>query len=157
MSDFYPHGAVAQKYGVLRTEGYAERAIFVIDDDGIIRYIDIHNIDEQPDNRVLFAEIKKLRPNYVEPEKKKVLPDLPHGGIVMYCTRWCPGCRRARMLFAEHNIEFTEVDVYAIPGADDQVRKWTGGDLITPTFDIDGKIVIDFDELKIRKMLNIPE
>jgi glutaredoxin len=156
LSDFYPHGAVAEKYGVLRSEGYSERAIFVIDDSGIIRYIDIHNIDEQPDNRVLFSEIKKLRPEFVEPEQQQRSDALPHGGVVMYCTRWCPDCRRARILFNQYNIDFTEVDVYAIPGADDQVRAWTGGSLITPTFDIDGQILIDYDEAKLRRILKIP-
>ena len=37
-------------YGVFREpDGYSERAIFVIDKRGFIRYIDIHDIDEQPD------------------------------------------------------------------------------------------------------------
>jgi hypothetical protein len=60
LSDFYPHGDVAKKYRVLRSEGYSERAIFVIDKKGIIRYIDIHNIDEQPDNQVLFSVLAEL-------------------------------------------------------------------------------------------------
>lgn len=47
-SDFYPHGAVAEKYGVLRSDGITERALFVIDRKGIIRYIDIHDINEVP-------------------------------------------------------------------------------------------------------------
>ena len=47
-SDFYPHGEVAKKYGVLRSEGFAERALFVIDKKGIIRFIDIHDINEKP-------------------------------------------------------------------------------------------------------------
>lgn len=47
-SDFYPHGKVAKKYGVLRSEGFTERALFVIDKKGIIRYIDIHDINEKP-------------------------------------------------------------------------------------------------------------
>ncbi len=155
MSDFWPHGDVAQLYGVLRSDGTAERAIFVLDDDGIIQYIDVHDIDDQPNNRVLFDEIKKLRPWYVEPEPKKAIADLPHGGVVMYCTRWCPECRKARQFFAEHQIKFTEVDIMMAPGADDQVRKWTGGDLVTPTFDIDGEILIDYDESKLRQMLSI--
>jgi peroxiredoxin len=38
LSDFWPHGAVAQAYGVfLDGPGYANRATFVIDIDGIIR------------------------------------------------------------------------------------------------------------------------
>ncbi len=43
----------------------------------------------------------------------------------------------------------------SVVGADDQVRAWTGGDLTTPTFDIDGQIVIDFDEAKLRQALKI--
>jgi peroxiredoxin (alkyl hydroperoxide reductase subunit C) len=48
LSDFWPHGFVAIKYGVLREEGIAERAVFVVDKSGVIRYIDIHNINEEP-------------------------------------------------------------------------------------------------------------
>lgn len=59
LSDFSPLGKVAGKYGVKRTEGFTERAIFVIDKQGIIRYIDIHDITKKPSNKVLFAEVKK--------------------------------------------------------------------------------------------------
>lgn len=48
LSDFWPHGFTAIKYGILRSEGIAERAIFVIDKEGKIRYIDIHDINEEP-------------------------------------------------------------------------------------------------------------
>ena len=34
LSDFYPHGQVAERYGVLRGVGSSERAIFVIDKSG---------------------------------------------------------------------------------------------------------------------------
>jgi peroxiredoxin len=60
LSDFYPHGAVAQAYGVFRAQGMAERALFVIDADGIVRYIDVHELREQPDENVLFEELAKL-------------------------------------------------------------------------------------------------
>lgn len=60
LSDFYPHGAVAEKYGVLREEGHSERALFVIDKEGIIRYIDVHPIDQQPDNEEIFDVLRKL-------------------------------------------------------------------------------------------------
>jgi peroxiredoxin len=60
LSDFSPLGAVARKYGVKRKEGFSERAIFVLDKYGIIRYIDIHNIKDRPKNRILFAEVKKV-------------------------------------------------------------------------------------------------
>ena len=48
LSDFYPHGAVAAQYGVLRSIGTSERALFVIDKKGVIRYIDVHDINERP-------------------------------------------------------------------------------------------------------------
>lgn len=38
LADFWPHGAVAQQYGVFLPErGFANRATFVIDTEGIIR------------------------------------------------------------------------------------------------------------------------
>ena len=60
LSDFYPHGAVAQKYGILRSDGVSERALFVIDKKGIIRYIDVHDINERPRLEVLAGELQKL-------------------------------------------------------------------------------------------------
>ena len=60
LSDFWPHGEVAVKFGVLRSDGVAERAIFVIDKEGIIRYIDVHNINQRPSLEVLVRELEKL-------------------------------------------------------------------------------------------------
>ena len=104
MSDFFPHGKVAQTYGVLRSEGYSERALFIIDKQGVIRYIDVHDIDHQPDNEVLFAELEKLEPYYAAQyaariaAKKKPEPQTPTNpatDVMLYCTPWCPACRRA--------------------------------------------------------------
>lgn len=61
LSDFWPHGAVAAKFGVLRSDGVAERALFVIDKKGIIRYIDVHNINQRPPLEDLVRELKKLK------------------------------------------------------------------------------------------------
>ncbi len=60
LSDFSPLGAVARRYGVKRKEGFSERAIFVLDKYGIIRYIDIHDIKDRPKNKILLAELKKV-------------------------------------------------------------------------------------------------
>lgn len=60
LSDFYPHGAVATKYGILRSSGVSERAIFVIDKKGVIRYIDVHDINKRPPFEVLVKELEKL-------------------------------------------------------------------------------------------------
>jgi peroxiredoxin len=60
LSDFYPHGAVASRFGVLRTDGTSERALFVIDKKGVIRYIDVHDINQRPRLEVLMGELGKL-------------------------------------------------------------------------------------------------
>lgn len=61
LSDFWPHGAVAAKFGVLRSDGVAERALFVIDKKGIIRYIDVHNINQRPPLEDLVRELERLK------------------------------------------------------------------------------------------------
>ena len=61
LSDFYPHGKVAARYGVLRSDGTAERALFVIDRKGVIRYIDVHDINKRPPLEDLIRELEKLK------------------------------------------------------------------------------------------------
>jgi peroxiredoxin (alkyl hydroperoxide reductase subunit C) len=48
LSDFWPHGAVADRYGVLRGDGTAERAIIVIDKKGTVRYAKVSDINVRP-------------------------------------------------------------------------------------------------------------
>ena len=61
LSDFWPHGGVAASYGVLRSDGTAERAIFIIDKNGIIRYIDVHDINRRPPLESIVKEMEKLK------------------------------------------------------------------------------------------------
>jgi peroxiredoxin len=60
LSDFWPHGEVARRYGVLRSDGTAERALFVIDKNGIIRYIDVSDINRRPDLKDLVDAMKAI-------------------------------------------------------------------------------------------------
>ncbi len=60
LSDFWPHGAVADTYGVLRSDGTSERALFVIDKQGIIRYINVNDINKRPPLEDLVKELEKL-------------------------------------------------------------------------------------------------
>jgi len=61
LSDFYPHGETASRFGILRSDGVSERALFVIDKQGLIRYIDVHDINKRPSLEVLVQELEKLR------------------------------------------------------------------------------------------------
>lgn len=60
-SDFWPHGALARQLGILRPEGVSERALFVIDKKGIIRFIDVHDINSRPDLGQLAEALSKLQ------------------------------------------------------------------------------------------------
>ena len=61
LSDFWPHGAVADQYGVLRSDGVSERVLFVIDKAGLIRYIHVEDINVRPKLEVLVKELEKLK------------------------------------------------------------------------------------------------
>ena len=61
LSDFWPHGKVAASYGVLRSDGTSERALFIIDEKGIIRYIDVHDINKRPPFEDIVRELEKLK------------------------------------------------------------------------------------------------
>ncbi len=158
LSDFFPHGQVAQTFGVLRKEGRSERAIFVIDKQCIIRYVDVHNIDEQPDNEVLFRVLAELEPQAAATARAAAplaaAPE-PTANVVMYCTPWCPGCKRARAYFLQHGIAYAEVDISRDQAAAARVRGWANGNETTPTFNIKGTIVVDFDLPKLNKALGI--
>ncbi len=60
LSDFWPHGAVADKYGVLRSDGVSERALFFIDKAGIISAILVMDINHRPDLEACAVELKKM-------------------------------------------------------------------------------------------------
>jgi len=59
LSDFYPHGAVSEQYGVLRPEGFPQRAIFVVDKEGRIAWIRKYELGEHPETRELLGELEK--------------------------------------------------------------------------------------------------
>jgi peroxiredoxin len=60
LSDFWPHGKVAKMFGVLRSDGVAERALFIIDKKGILRYAHVSDINKRPDLKDLAEALEKL-------------------------------------------------------------------------------------------------
>jgi len=60
LSDFWPHGAVAQKYGVLRSSGVTERALIYIDKKGIIQDIQVSDINVRPDLAYCATTLDKM-------------------------------------------------------------------------------------------------
>ena len=61
LSDFYPQGKVVDLYGVRNPRGMPERAVIVIDKEGLIRYIEVmESTGDIPDNEALFDALRKL-------------------------------------------------------------------------------------------------
>lgn len=179
LSDFWPHGAVAQEWGVFRDEeGISERAIFLVDAEGVVRYVDVHDIADQPDNEVLFAELAKLEPEAAGRLLAGGSADAGTGaeapsdggadaagsqpalaapsGVVMYCRSWCPDCRRARDWLQQNGVDFVEVDVDADAEARARAAALNEGRLHTPTFEIGAESCIDFKPDRLRELLEMP-
>ena len=63
LSDFEPKGAVARMYGVYRHEdGYSERALFVIDSEGIIRWSYVSPVNVNPGADGILTALEELNP-----------------------------------------------------------------------------------------------
>lgn len=62
LSDFWPHGHVASRFGVLRTDGTAERALFIIDKRGVIRFISVSDINRRPNLEEIVEALKAIDP-----------------------------------------------------------------------------------------------
>lgn len=60
-SDFYPHGEVIQHYGLLRAgppvPGISNRAVFIIDKQGRVRWKKIYDLPTQPDIGEILAAL----------------------------------------------------------------------------------------------------
>jgi len=63
-SDFFPHGDVAARYGILREgdplPGVSERAIFVVDKKGKIAFRKLYPLDRAPDPQEVIEVLRKM-------------------------------------------------------------------------------------------------
>ncbi len=161
LSDFFPHGQVSQLYGVLRKEGYSERSIFVIDKQGLVRYVDVHDIGQQPNNDELFEVLAELEPEAaaaLSAAEQAALPapvERPASDVVLYCTPWCDDCRQARAWLKARDVAYVEVDISKDRAAAAQVRRWANGFETTPTFDIKGQLIVDWRAAQVAQALGI--
>ncbi len=64
-SDFFPHGEVARKYGILREKeplaGINERAVFIIDKSGKLAFFKQYELGELPDVEECFEVLSRLQ------------------------------------------------------------------------------------------------
>ncbi len=61
LSDFWPHGRVAETYGIFRSKyGTSERANIIVDENQKIAFFKVYPIGQLPDIQEIIAELKKL-------------------------------------------------------------------------------------------------
>ncbi len=62
LSDFWPHGAVSQAYGVFNADaGFSNRGTFVVDRSGVIRFAEMKQPGEARDQSVWTAALAALK------------------------------------------------------------------------------------------------
>ena len=54
LCDFWPHGDCAKKFGILRKEGFSERANIILDEKGKVIFTKIYPIREVPDIKAVL-------------------------------------------------------------------------------------------------------
>ena len=61
LSDFWPHGAVGQAYGIFNDErGNDARSVFILDREGIVRWTKVYQPGSLPEHEELLAELAKI-------------------------------------------------------------------------------------------------
>ncbi|MCI0382474.1 MAG: glutaredoxin family protein [Chlamydiae bacterium] len=74
--------------------------------------------------------------------------------IVLYTAPNCPFCLKTKELFDRNKLAYTEIDVSQDEfGWKEMVNK--SGQMAVPVIDIDGYIMIGFDEFQLRDILDL--
>jgi len=76
--------------------------------------------------------------------------------IKVYSTPTCPYCVTLKNFLKEHNIQFEDIDVSQNEIAQKEMIE-NSGQYGVPVVDIDGQIIIGFDQDKIKNLLKIKD
>jgi glutaredoxin 3 len=74
--------------------------------------------------------------------------------VIVYSTPSCHFCHAAKDFFNANNVEFSEYDVAVDVEKRNEMLDKTG-QMGVPVIDIDGEIVIGFDQQRIKELLGI--
>lgn len=74
--------------------------------------------------------------------------------VILYGTSTCIWCRRTGEFFKENKVKYAEKNVGEdMKAAKEMVKK--SGQRAVPVIDIDGNIIVGFDEEKLKELLEI--
>ncbi len=75
-------------------------------------------------------------------------------GVTIYGTSHCPWCQKTREFLKQNKIKFNDINIEENEKARKEIIK-KSGQLGVPVIDIDGKIIVGFDESALRKALKL--
>lgn len=74
--------------------------------------------------------------------------------VTIYSTPFCVYCKMAKEFFKKNNVAYEEKDVAVdLPARDDMIKK--SGQMGVPVIDVDGSIVIGFDQGRLKQLLHM--
>jgi mycoredoxin len=78
--------------------------------------------------------------------------------IIMYTTRWCPDCWRAKHFLKARGVAYREVNIEEDEAAEEIVLKANKGSRKVPTLEVAGRYFAcsPFDAAQLAEELNIP-
>jgi len=74
--------------------------------------------------------------------------------VIVYSTASCPWCIKTKAFLKEHKIKFTNKDVGEDQKAGQEMIKKSGQQGV-PVSDVNGEIIVGFDEEKLKAALKI--
>lgn len=74
--------------------------------------------------------------------------------VRIFSTPSCPYCDMVKDFLKENGVKFKEVNVQEDRKAAQEIVK-RSGQMGVPVIEIDGELVVGFDEVKLRKLLNL--
>jgi glutaredoxin-like YruB-family protein len=76
--------------------------------------------------------------------------------VRVFSTPTCPFCVALKNFLEDHNIKFEDIDVSENKVAQKEMIE-KSGQMEVPVIEIDGQIIVGFDQGKIKKLLKINE
>lgn len=74
--------------------------------------------------------------------------------VTIYTTPTCVYCKRTKAFFGEHNVQYQEKDVASDAAAREEMVK-KSEQMGVPVIDIEGEIVVGFDQARLSQLLGI--
>jgi len=74
--------------------------------------------------------------------------------VIIYSTPTCVYCKMAKEFFKKNNIQYTDFNVAEDPKAREEMVK-KSGQLGVPVIDIEGEIIVGFNQKELERILGI--